>query len=679
MTVFRLDFETASDLSLPKVGLDVYSSHPSTRVLMAAYQFGTGPVEHWDTADTDIPPAELIDALQDPHVQKRAFNAQFERVIARRVMGLKVPYCNWRCTMALAYQHSFVGGLGEIGAQMGMPEHLLKSKEGDRLIRMFSMPQKPNKKQPHVWRDSLTDPEDWAAFGKYNVQDVVTEAAMDDTLSAFHTPDSEWRLYELDQLINDRGLPVDLQFVENAIWMAARRKAELLEQMSDLTGLRNPNSTTQLLPWLQERGYPFGDLGKDTVSKVLRENRAAGEEAFLEEEAVDCLKLRQNASRTSVTKYNALQQKTGPKDRVRFCFQMGGASRTNRWAGRNFQPQNLTRTPKAIEPDGHDTYKLTFTTELIRTGDYDALAMMIGEPMDALAGCIRSAIRAPRGYELRVCDLSSIETCVIAWLAGCERLLAVIRSGKDPYKDFGTVLFNKPYEKVTKKERGDSKPAVLGSGYRLGGGDLKEGKRTGLWGYAENMGVDMTRETAHDATRLFRETYHEIPKLWFRLEQAVERCLKTGSEQRCGVLRFEKEGPYLTVWLPSGRPMRYFKPKIIMKVPPWGGDPKKNFSYMAQPTGTRKWVRITSHGGKLVENFVQAIARDVLKEGLLAAHKFGFNIVGHVHDEIIALQELLDRDFTVDALKSCMTRQLDWCPDLPLGAAGWSGPIYMKD
>lgn len=683
MTVLRLDWETASEVDLKKRGLDVYSAHPSTRVLMGAYQFDDEAVQHWDTADTDRIPSELAEALEDPHVIKKAFNAQFERVIARRVLRLKVPYKGWRCTMALAYAHSFVGGLGDIGLQMGLPEHLLKMKEGDRLIKRFSMPQKVTKNQPHRWRSWETDPDDWALFGTYNCQDVVTEGAIDDTLTPFAGLDSEWDLYELDQLINDRGLPVDLDFVEHAIWMAARRKAELLDEMAALTGLRNPNSPVQLLPWLQDRGYPFGDLGKDTVKKVLRENAAVADDGmdgqFLDQEAVECLRLRQNASRTSTAKYTALKAAAGPKSRMRFTFQFGGASRTNRWSGRRFQPQNLTRTPKAIEPDGGDIHKLAFTTELIRQGDYDGLGMMIGEPMEALAGCIRSAIRAPEGYELRVCDLSSIETCVIAWLAGCVRLLEVIRSGKDPYKDFATVLFSKPYDEVTKKERGDSKPAVLGSGYRLGGGDMKEGKRTGLWGYAENMGVDLTREQSHEATQLFRSTYHEIPKLWFALERAVEQCLRTGAPQKCGVLRFEKDGPYLTVWLPSGRPMRYFKPKIVMRVPPWGGEPKKNFSYMAQPQGTNKWVRITSHGGKLVENFVQAIARDILKEGLLAAHRAGFYIVGHVHDEIITQQRLDDQAHTLESLKTCMTRQLAWCPDLPLGAAGWCGPFYMKD
>lgn len=673
MTILRLDYETKSEVDIKKVGLDVYSAHPTTRILMAAYQFDNGSVSHWDHNDGRMP-AELREALEDPSVQKRAFNAQFERVMTKRVAKIKTPVSSWRCTMATAYLQSFVGGLGDIGYQMGLPLEHLKDKNGMRLIRMFSMPQKITKNQPHVWRDCLTDPDDWEMFCQYNIQDVIAEAEIDIRLSKFDIPESEWHLYHLDQLINDRGLPIDTRFASNADDMAIRRKAELADRLRVITGLSNPNSTQQILPWLHERGYPFDDLRKDTVSKVLREA-----EDTLDATAVTALKVRQDASRTSVAKYTAIKSAVGPNDRFRFAFQFAGATRTARWAGRRVQVQNLPRTPKSIEPDGKDISKLAFTTELIRRNDYDGLGLMIGEHMNALVGCIRSAIRAPDGYELRVCDLASIETCVIAWLAGCVRLLSVIRGGKDAYKDFATVLYAKDYEDVTKGERSNAKPAVLGSGYRLGGGDLRDGKRTGLWGYAENMGIEMDRDTAHKATQLFRETYHEIPQLWYDLERVVSRVLKTGVVQTCGPLTFRYERPYMTVELPSGRKMYYFKPKIISVVPPWGGEPRKNFSYMGQQQGTGKWVRLTSHGGKLVENFVQAIARDILREGLFAAHKAGFYIVGHVHDEIITMQPISDTVHTVEALGEYMTRKLHWCPDLPLGAAGWAGPFYMKD
>lgn len=682
MTILRLDWESKSEVDLKVVGLDVYSAHPSTRILMGAYSLvessaDIGNVIHWDATENSRIPAELKEAILDPNVEKRAFNAQFERVMANRVLGLVTPYEAWKCTMVLAYMQSFTGGLGDIGAQMGLSGDRAKDAEGRRLIMQFCKPQRITKNQPHRWRDSSTDPIDWEKFCGYNCQDIVAEGNIDRLLSQFPVPDSEWELYAIDQLINDRGIPMDMEFVHNAIWMAAQRKRELVAEMKEMTGLANPNSTAQLLPFLKARGYPFNDLKKDTVKKVLRDNKAAaadGEE-FLLPLAVNTLKKRQQASRTSVAKYDAIKRSRGRGARFRFAFQMHGASRTGRWAGRRIQAQNLPRTPKEIEED----IKLTITTDLIRRGDYEGLALMMGEPMNALVGCIRSAIRAPDGYEFVVADLSSIETCVIAWLACCQRLLDVIRSGKDAYKDFATILFNKPYDEVTKSERGDAKPAVLGSGYRLGGGEIRDGKKTGLWGYAENMGVDMTEDMAHKATKLFRENYFEIPELWYALERAVERCIRTGTPQTCGPLKFLMKGPYMLVRLPSGRHLYYYKPKIIKKVPPWGGEPKKNFSYMGQDQKTGKWVRIVSHGGKLVENFVQAIARDVLKAGLIRAHRFGFNIVLHVHDEIAALRKLFDKKFTLEALMHCMTDTIRWCPDLPLGAAGWTGPYYKKD
>lgn len=697
--LLELDYETASEVDLKTRGLDVYSAHPSTRILMCAYALNGAQPTLWERGHGPMP-AELCEALVDPEVEKWAFNAQFERVITARVAKLKTSYRGWRCTMSLAYTHSFVGDLETVGRQVGLPLEQQKLSEGKRLINLFSKPQRVTKKQPFLWRDELTDPEDWDLFGQYCLQDVTAERGIKSRLLKFGIRPEEWAMYELDQRINDRGLPIDMQFVRNAIRMAERRKAELTEMMQEISGLSNPNSGAQLLPWLRERGYPFNDLQKDTVKKVLTENADSENGDFLPEEAVEILKLRRQAARTSVAKYTALDKKVGPGDRFRFGFQYGGASRTLRWAGRGLNPQNLTRTPKELEADKKlvaagvdEDYLMTLATDAIRAGDYDLLAMTVTEPMDALAGLVRSSVRADDDEELRVCDLSAIETCVIAWIAGCQRMLEVVASGKDPYKDFGTELYSKPYEEITKTERTNSKPAVLGAGYRLGGGDLKDGKRTGLWGYAENMGINLTKEESHRAVRLFRDTYPEYPKLWYALEEAVRRAMRTGRKETPTIrlegrptfnvpVTIQLVKPYIEITLPSGRPLRYHKPMVREKEITWpNGDTsvKQVFSYMGQPQGTRKWVRIESHGGKLTENIVQAIARDVLRDGLLAAHKAGFKVVGHVHDEIIALQRRGDNRFTVDLLREIMSTALPWAPGLPLGAAGWAGPYYKKD
>lgn len=699
MTVVSLDWESASEIDLKARGLDVYTAHPSTRLLMGAYAFDSGRVEHFEGGR---PPAELREALLDPAVDKHAFNAQYERVFTRRVLKIKTPYEGWYCSMALAYSQSFTGTLDQVGKQIGLPFDKQKLAGGKRLINLFCKPQRITSKQPIAWRDRLTDPEDWDEFCDYNIQDVEAERAIWNRLARFPHPPEEWDLYWLDQRINDRGLPIDLVFVRNAIQMVAKRKAELKELAQDLTGLANPFSNDQILPWLKARGYRFNDLQKATVKKVLLEHEEG--ECEIDEAAVKALKLRSQAVRTSTAKYNALERAVGPGDRFRFGFQFKGASRTGRWAGRRLNPQNLTRTPGEIEPDEKafpekPDYLLETVTEAIRRNDYGELKLLAEEPMNFLAGTVRSAIRAPEGYELRVCDLSAIETCVIAWLAGCERMLNVVRSGKDPYKDFGTELYGVPYDQITKPQRTNSKPAVLGAGYRLGGGDLKDGKRTGLWGYAESMGINLSKEESGRAVRLFRETYPEYPKLWFALEDAAKQAMARPNFKVRPIIRREGEAPfkvpvafeyvkpYLTIILPIKNPsgvhrrLYYHLPRIQKRTMTWpdgGTTVKEGLSYMGQPQGTKLWTRIDTHGGKTTENIVQAIARDILAMGMKRAADAGFNLIGHVHDELIALQRRLDNFFTSDRLREFMVQEILGLEDLPLGSSADDITFYRK-
>ena len=386
MTVLSLDYETCSEADLKVVGLSRYVRDPSTRVLMCAYRIDGGPVDVWNTADSGAyPPPHLAQLLVDPAVIKYAFNASFERLVTRHVLKLDTPYTNWRCTMALAYTQSFVGGLAEVGEQMGLPLDTQKHAYGRKLIKMFCMPQKPTKAQPLVWLDHRTNPKEWVEFVDYCRQDVIAEDAIRERLQRYPIAEREWELYELDQRINDAGLPIDRRFVESAIVMSDQRKKELNAEINRLTGLDNGNSTTQLLPWLKARGYPFDDLQKDTLSKVLREQND------LTAEAREVLLLRQNANRQSTAKYDAVMSGLDDDDHLRHCFQFAGASRTNRWAGRRFQPTNLAKTPKLLEDDA----ALTAATDAIRRGDRDALEVLVGEPMTALVGCVRSAIRAP--------------------------------------------------------------------------------------------------------------------------------------------------------------------------------------------------------------------------------------------------------------------------------------------
>lgn len=678
----HIDFETKCELNLKTVGLDLYIGHDSFQPIWVSYALGDEEPIEVDLSDDPTLPDDLLDLLADPDVEIWAFNAAFERLVLNRYYKLKIPIRRFRCAMAFAYMHAFVGGLEEVFEQMKLPLDKQKLDDGKRLMKLFSMPQKITKNQPHRWRDRRTDPIDWRKYGEYCGRDVIAEREIVNELMKFPVPEREWETWALDQVINDIGIPIDKPYVVNAIRLADKRKKILTDQMEELTGLDNPGSVQQLLPWLKERGYPYDDLRKDTVKITLNRNADPADEVELSALCVTVLKLRQQQARTSVRKYNAILQRLSPDGRIRHILQYGGASRTLRWAGRAMQPQNLPRTPKVLE----DVVMLEKVSAMIREGDYDDLALFMAEPMDALAGLVRSSIRAGDGNQLVVCDLASIESRVIAWLTGCVRLLKVFADGKCAYKDFATELFKCDYEEVSKGQRTDAKPAVLGAGYRLGGGAMREGKKTGLWGYAENMGIALSKDDSHKAVKIFRRAYNEIVDTWYAYEDAIAHTIRTGKRTRVGPIRFCMEKPYLTAELPSGRKLWYLDPKVrkatISYVDKDGNESsfeKDGISYMGKQQNGRKWVRIQSHGGKFIENFVQAIARDILREGLIAAADDGFNIVLHVHDEIVAEHPKGDNYYTDGRLIEVMAAAIPWCADMPLGAAGYVGEIYRKD
>lgn len=691
-TILEHDHEGFSECDLKKRGIDLYTRDPSTEVLMTSYRIYeskddlTTPIKLWDKANGEPYPVEILEALADPHVEKWAFNAAFERLTAKRVLGVDTPYEGWRCGMVLAYMHSFTGGLDSVGEQMMMSLDEQKGKDGKRLINKFCMPQKITKANPHVRRDWNTDPEDWDLFGTYCVGDTRAEGGIKRRLLNYPLLQSEWELYELDQRINDRGLPIDRVFVESAIRLADQRKAELIQMMRKLTGLTNPNSPTQLLEWLRNEGYDQTDLQKDTIKKALKQAKDLENGVFgppITKAGVQGLKLRQQSARLSVRKYNAILQRVGPDDRIRHVFQMGGASRTIRWAGRGFQPQNLTSTPKQFEiEDGVDD-TLRIASDIIRDGDMDGLKLMIEEPMDALAGCVRSSVRVQPGKKLVVTDITSVESVVIGQLCGCTRLLNIFRQGKDAYKDFATEFYHVRYEDVTPAQRKVCKAPTLGCGFGLGGGDLRLGKRTGLWGYAEKMGIDMTRDEAHKAVVLWRDTYEEIPVFWYGIEKTIIKVVKDGHARKYGPITVKLVKPYLLLELPSGGHMFYYKPKIATerRTSRWGNEyTKEIFTHMGQEQKTRRWIRMASRGAKIVENLVQRIARDILKTWMLRAVEAGWNIIGHVHDELINEEDENSNYFIPENLiAELRDRPIEWWPDIPLNAAGWQGEFYKKD
>lgn len=673
----NLDYESRSRVNLKTQGFDRYSSDPSTKILMAAWSVNNGKIQFHDKVATPKLNAELIDALRDPKVIKWAFNAQFERVMTERVLGIKTDPRSWRCTMVLAYMLGFAGDLALIGRSVGLPEDKQKDVLGKKYISMFCSPRKPTKAEPYEWRDYTTHPEEWDGFCGYNVQDVAVEMAIKRRLEKFPVLESEWDLYAIDQGINDTGIYIDQDYATSALAMADQSKPIIMNEMRQLTGLANPGSPAQLQPWLKERGYPFDDLRADTIKKVISEQSVNK----IKPEAVEVLELRQDSAKSSISKYKVMTTKVGLDSRFRYSLQFCGAQRTGRWAGRALQTHNLPRTPKMIE----ELVDQKIVRNIIADGDVEALTLYCGSPMNALVGMIRGALVPTPGHRFVVADLASIESVVIGYLTGCRWFLNTLESGRDIYRSFAAEWLKIDYED-TKPHRGKAKPATLGAGFRLGGGDLREGKKTGLWGYAENMGVKMTRDEAHDSVRAFRELCPEIVEGWDQLEKCVFSCLRTKMPSRWRDITFEYHKPFLTIKLPSGRRLYYFKPAIREKeftyVDKTTGEiksyMKKNFSYYGKAEGTNKWGIQFSHGGKLIENIVQAMARDILCCGIKNALKAGFKIVLHVHDEIICEVPKNEKVLNGAKLVQCMSAPIKWAPNIPLGAEAWEGYFYRK-
>ena len=688
MQILSLDFESFSKLDLPKVGTSRYWRHKSTRPLLLGWAIDDDPVEVWRIAEGQKCPKKLKEALRDPDVVKCAWNAPFEMQAFEFGLDYPIPIEEWIDAMVLAMTLSFPGKLEKVGPIIGLPEDKVKSARGKALIRKFCKPRKPTKAKPHTVCDWTTDPEEWEEFVEYCRQDVEAERAIRKKLWKWNLPQHEWDLWHIDQHINRAGIPVNRRVVNNAIDVAAYVTTNRLDQMRNITGLKNPNSNQQLLPWLQEHGYKFDDLKKGHVQRALdneiarREKTGSTVPSALER----VLSLRQEASKTSVKKYNALQRAMDDDDLVRNTLQFAGAQRTWRWGGRIYQPQNLAKPVHYLK----EADQQLLAVEHLEKLDAESLELIYPYPMDLLSTCVRPVVQAPEGYVIIGADLNAIENRVVGWLANDQKILDVFRNGRDPYVDFGVYMFNEPYEvlwrefKVLKNKtrRNLAKPPVLGGAYMLGKGEIKENKKTGeqeatgLLGYAWNMGVKMTPEQSELAVTTFRETFEKVVQFWYDLERAMKKTIRTGRETEVGFLRFDMSGPFLRMHLPSGRCLHYYKPRVESKMMSWG---KKKDQITYEGLNDKKaWVRISTHPGKVVENATQAVARDVLAHGLVRAYRRGVDIRFHIHDEIRALARIEVADEKLEILQEEMRRVPKWAPGLLLGSEGDISPVFMK-
>ena len=649
MNNLEIDIETYSSVSLQKCGVYKYAESPDFQILLFGYSVDGGDVRTIDLASGEKLPAEVLDALTDESVTKWAFNAQFERVCLSRYLadlGLMTERYldpeSWRCVMVWSAYMGLPLSLEGSGAVLGLEKQKLS--EGKDLIRFFSVPCNPTKANGGRTRNLPEhDPEKWERYKSYNIRDVEAEMQIRQRLTKYPVPESVWDEYHLDQEINDRGIRVDMQLVRQAIALDAMTRDRLTESMKELTNLDNPNSVAQMKGWLSEQGVETDTLGKKAVSAMIDETHGDVSEA---------LSLRLQLAKSSVKKYQAMENAACEDDRCRGMFQFYGANRTGRFAGRLVQLQNL--------PQNH-MEDLAEARELVRNGDFDALDMLYEDIPDTLSQLIRTAFIPAEGKKFFVADFSAIEARVIAWFAGEDWRTKVFVDGGDIYCASASQMFKVPVEKhgVNGHLRQKGKIAELALGY---GGSVGALKSMG----ALEMGLD--EEELQPLVNAWRESNPHIVRFWWDVDSAVKKALKQGQMQEVRGIKFLCKSGMLFILLPSGRMLSYVKPRIGENR--FGGE---SVTYEGVG-GTKKWERIESYGPKFVENIVQGTSRDILMYAMKTLRNC--SIVAHVHDELIIEG---DPKMSLEAIREQMARIPSWAEGLVLRADGYVCDFYKKD
>ena len=647
MRELGIDIETYSSYDLKTCGVYRYVEAPDWAILLFAYAVDGGPVQCVDLASGESLPEDVRAALTDPAVTKTAYNATFERVNLGKYLGQRLDPAQWRCTMVRAARLGLPLPLGQCGEVLHLEAG--KMKEGAALIRYFSLPGKNGR---HFPADA---PERWATFKAYNIRDVEVEQAILAKVRRLEVPAFDDQLYIADQEINDRGVLIDRQLVENAERFDTEYKAQLAHQAKTLTGLDNPNSPAQLKRYLQETtGSEVETLNK----KVLADLK---DQLAEYPDAQELIELRQDMAKTSSKKYTAMLKCVCSDGRIHGLLQFYGAARTGRWAGRLVQVQNL--------PQNH-LASLDYARSLVKRGDLEEFTDNYSNPTHVLSELIRTAFVAAPGHTFHVCDFSAIEARVIAWLAGENWVLDVFREGGDIYCRTASKMFGVPVEKhgANAELRQKGKIAVLALGY--GGGvsalEAMGGARLGL-----------SEDEEKEIVQLWRKSNQNITQLWQTLEAAAIKAIQTGESVRVnrGIVVGRQWG-MLTITLPSGRTLCYPRVSIgIERNDGWRGD-HEIIEYEGVQQVTKKWGKIRTYGGKLTENVVQAIARDILGIVLLRAREAGLQVVFHIHDEIIV--EAAPGQ-TLEQVEALFSKPITWCSDLPLKGAGYTTPYYLKD
>ena len=643
MKRLSIDLETYSSFDLGKSGVYKYAESEDFEILLFAYSIDDGEVKVIDLASGEIIHEEILQALKDESIEKWAFNANFERVCLSRFLGERLKPQGWYCTMIWSAYLGLPLSLEKVGEVLKLDKQ--KMNEGKALIRYFSIPCKPTKTNGMRTRNlPHHDLEKWSTFMEYNQRDVETEMAIKKKLSAFPMPQSEWENYCIDQNINDRGILIDEVLVDSAIKFDEILREENMDRAIELTGLENPNSPLQLKEWLNKKGLEIDSLAKKDVESALKN---------AEGDIKEVLELRQELSKSSVRKYDAMKNVKGKDNRARGLIQFYGANRTGRYSGRLIQVQNLRR---------NNLKDLELARSLVKNEDYETLEILYESPSDILSQLIRTAFIPKGGTRFIISDFSAIEARVLAWLAGEQWVLDAFENGEDIYCRTASRMFGVPVEKhgVNGQLRQKGKIATLACGYQGALGALKA---------MGGIEMGLSEDELQSIVDSWREANPNIVSLWWDIDSVVKRVVKTRTKEEYKSLVISYEKGILFIELPSKRRLAYPKAKIGMNR--FGGE---SIVYEGIVVGN-KWDKIESYGGKFVENIVQAIARDILAEAMMRLEKKGFNIVMHIHDEVVIESD----SSSIEEVNEIMSVVPEWADGLILDADGFESEFYKKD
>ena len=644
MDTLAIDIETYSDVSLPDCGVHRYAASEQFEILLFAYSLNDEPTKIIDLASGEKMPDEIMKMLTDDSVIKTAYNAAFERNCINRYFGFSLKPEGWRCTLVQASMLSLPLSLEGVGEALNLDKK--KMSEGKELIRFFCMPCKPTKSNGGRRRNLPSDePEKWELFKTYCIRDVDVEKQIRNKLSKFPIPDRDQELYCMDQRINDRGIMVDRELISHAVACDLLYKETATKKAYRISGLENPNSVSQLKDWLAKKGIEIDSLAKAAVEELVENT---------EGDVAEMMKLRLAMSKTSVKKYEAMERSVCPDGRVHGLLQFYGANRTGRWAGRLVQIHNL--------PQNH-MEDLELARSIVKEGRYDLVELLYDSTPDVLSELIRTAFVAKPGCRFIVSDFSAIEARVMGYLAGEGWVMEEFRGAGKIYEQTASKMFHIPIEEITK-----------GSPYRARG---KVASLACQYGGAEGALVSMgalnfvEEDELKGLVQSWRTANPHIVNYWYEIDGAVKAAVKKRKMTTVGRVTVYYQSGMLKIALPSGRVLSYVRPR--MTVNRFGSE---SVSYEGVGTN-RKWTRIESYGAKFCENIVQATARDVLAEAMLRLEKKGFDIVCHIHDEVVL--EVPEGTSSVEEVNEIMAVCPDWCAGLPLKAAGFESPFYKKD